>query len=97
MYTVCMAVVWDPAKAAANLEKHGIRFADAEPVLFDPLAITLEDVTAETEQRHVSIGADALGRTVVVVYAYRGTDVRLISARRATRKERRQYEEGIRL
>ncbi len=91
-----MAVTWDPDKAAANLEKHGIRFADAELVLFDPLAITLEDLTAVGEQRHVSLGADALGRLVVLVYTYRGEDARLISARRATRKERRQYEEGIR-
>ncbi len=97
MYIVCMVVVWDPDKAASNLEKHGIRFADAELVLFDPLAITLEDLTAEDEQRHTSLGGDALGRVLVVAFTYRDEDIRLISARRATRKERRQYEEGIRL
>ena len=97
MYIVCMGAVWDPGKAAANLRKHGIHFADAELVLFDPAATTLEDLSAAGEQRHVSLGTDALGRVLVVVYTYRDEEVRLISARRATRKERRQYEEGIRL
>jgi len=98
MYIVCMRAVWDPGKAAANQRKHGIRFADAELVLFDPAAITVEDFTAEDERRHVSLGADALGRVLVIVYTYSDQEeVRLISARRATRKERRQYEEGIRL
>lgn len=64
-------------------------------VLFDPHAITIEDLTASGERRHVSLGMDATGRVLVVVYAYRGEDVRLISARRATRRERRQYEEGV--
>ena len=90
-----MRVTWDPEKAATNLRKHRIRFADAELVLFDPQAITIEDFTAEGEQRHVSLGMDALGRLLVVVYAYRGDDIRLISARRATRAQRRQYEEGL--
>ncbi len=97
MYIVCMGAVWDPGKAAVNLGKHGVHFADAELVLFDPAAITLEDLTAQDERRYVSLGADALGRVLVVVYSHRGDEVRLISARRATRKERRQYEEGIRL
>ncbi len=96
MYRVCMSVVWDPNKAAANLEKHGVRFADAELVLFDSQAITLEDPAAEGEQRQVSLGRDGLDRVLVVVYTYRDEDTRLISARRATRRERRQYEEGIR-
>lgn len=90
-----MRVVWDPAKARANLLKHGVRFSDAEGVLFDPLAITREDVTSLAEQRFVTIGADSVGRVVVVVYAPRGETLRLISARRATRKERHQYAEGI--
>ena len=90
-----MDVSWDPAKAAANLEKHGVRFSDAESVLFDPEAVTVEDLTAEGEQRLVSLGMDALGRVLVVVYTYRGEDVRMISARRGTRRERRQYEERV--
>jgi uncharacterized DUF497 family protein len=90
-----MQVTWDPAKAQVNLLKHGIRFSDAEGVLFDPLAITLEDASAIGEQRHISIGRDTLRRTLVVVHAHRGDDIRLISARRATRRERLQYEEGV--
>lgn len=90
-----MRVVWDPQKAKANLRKHRIRFADAEGVLFDPRAITRQDPTAEGEQRFVSVGLDHLARALVVVYTYRGENVRLISGRRASRKERRQYEAGV--
>jgi uncharacterized protein len=91
-----MRAIWDPVKAKANLEKHGVRFSDAELVLYDPHGVTIEDSAAEGEQRHISIGLDAVGRILVVVYTYRGEDVRLISARLATRMERRYYEEGIR-
>ncbi len=90
-----MRVVWDPPKAKANLRRHGIRFADAEGALFDPHSITREDATVEGEQRFVSIGLDHVARVLVVVFAYRGENVRLISARRATRRERRQYEAGV--
>ncbi len=90
-----MPVVWDPRKARANLLKHGVRFADAEGVLFDPQAITIEEQAVEGERRFVSIGLDPAGRVLVVVYTYRGDDVRLISARRATRKERHQYEAAV--
>ena len=85
---------WDPVKAAPNLAKHGIRFADAELVLFDPQAITVEDLQAEGEQRFLSIGLDAVGRVLVIVYTYRSDGLRMISARRATRAERRQYDQG---
>lgn len=95
MYHVCMRVTWNPAKAKTNLAKHGIRFSDAELALFDLRALTMEDPTAEGEQRHVSIGADAVGRVLVLAYTYRGEEIRLISARRATRKERRAYEERV--
>ncbi|HKH43547.1 MAG TPA: BrnT family toxin [Thermoanaerobaculia bacterium] len=91
-----MRAVWDPDKAKANLEKHGVRFSDAELVLYDPYAVTVEDSVAQGEQRHLSVGLDAVGRILVVVYTYRGENVRLISARPATRRERQQYEEGIR-
>ena len=90
-----MPVTWDPQKAAANLAKHGVRFADAELVLYDPAGVTLEDIAAEGERRFVTIGLDAVGRLVVLAYTYRGGDIRLISARRATPRERRDYEEGI--
>jgi hypothetical protein len=83
---------WDAKKAAANLRKHGVDFVDAVPVLEDELALTTAD-DATGEERRVSVGADGLGRILVVVYTWRGEDrIRLISARRATPKERRQYE-----
>ena len=90
-----MRIVWDPAKADANLQKHGIRLSDAEGVLFDPNALTEADESAEGEQRFVSIGLDPPGRVLVVVHTFRGEDIRLISARRATRREGRAYEAGI--
>jgi len=92
-----MKVAWDPTKANANLLKHGVRFSDAEGVLFDPMALTREDVETESERRFVSIGMDHLARFVVVVFSSRGESARLISARRATRKERHQYAQRIRL
>ena len=60
-----------PEKARANLEKHGVRFSDAEVALFDSNAITVEDETSEGERRYVSIGLDALGRILVVVFSDR--------------------------
>ena len=90
-----MDVIWDPAKAEANLQKHGVRFSDAEAVLFDPLALSMEDEDAEGEDRFIAMGQDAVGRILVVVYTYRGNAIRLISARPATRKEINDYEKGI--
>ena len=87
--------MWDPDKARENLKKHGVRFSDAEMVLFDPSALTREDIASEGEQRFVTVGMDALGRILIVVYTYRDEDIRLISARSATKRERMQYEEGI--
>jgi hypothetical protein len=87
-----MKITFDPNKAATNYRKHGIRFSDAEPVLFDPLALTCEDKDADGEQRFVSIGVDAVGRVLVVVFTCRDEDIRLISARPATVKERECYE-----
>lgn len=95
MYTVSMNVTWDPEKAKINLYKHKIRFSDAEAVLFDPIALTREDDDTEYEQRFVSAGLDGLNRTLIVVYTYRDEGVHLISARQATPKEKRRYEEGI--
>ena len=83
-------VEWDPKKAAANLSKHRIDFADAATVLQDELAVTIEDDDGD-EERFVTIGEDALGRVLVVVYAWVGDEPRLISARKAEPRERRQY------
>ena len=87
-----MPVDQDPVKAAANLKKHGVSFADAEGVLFDPIALTIEDLGAVEEPRFVTIGLGSGGEVLVVVYTFRGDEPRLISARRATRKERKIYE-----
>jgi uncharacterized DUF497 family protein len=83
-------VEWDAEKARGNRRKHGVDFADAATALHDEMAITTPDDEPD-EHRFVTVGADALGR-VVIVYTWRGPRVRLISARRATRRERRQYE-----
>lgn len=83
---------FDPRKAAANLKKHGISFAEAEPVFYDALALTREDADATGEMRFVTVGADALGRILTVCWTGRGQDVRLISARLATVYERKCYE-----
>lgn len=90
-----MRVTWDPNKAEINFKKHKIRFSDAEMVLYDPFAMSLEEHVVETEQRFVTIGFDAVGRIIAVVYSCRADTIRLISARRATTTERKQYEKGI--
>ena len=91
-----MEIRWDPQKADANFRKHKIRFSDAETVLLDPMALTIEDQTIDQEHRFLSVGSDGLGRTLVIVYTYHGDTIRLISARKATTKERKYYEKGIR-
>jgi uncharacterized DUF497 family protein len=79
-------VEWDADKAAANLRKHRMDFADAATVLEDEAALTVPD-DAPDETRWVT-----LGRILVVVYTWRGERVRLVSARKANPSERRQYE-----
>lgn len=90
-----MSVSFDPKKDAANRRKHGMSLAEGDGVLSDPLALTIEDLSSRGEQRFVSIGTNVFGKTCVVVYALRGEDARIISVRRAERKEIRAYEEGI--
>jgi len=82
---------WDSKKAAANLRKHGIDFAEAATALEDERAITVIDDDLG-EDRFVTMGADALGRILVVVFTLRAPRIRLISARRADPRERRRYE-----
>ena len=82
---------FDPRKAAANLKKHGVAFADAEPVIYDERALTMDD-EVDGETRCVTIGRDALGRVLVVVWTERNDDVRMISARLAEAKEKQAYE-----
>ena len=88
-----MGYEWDPRKAKSNLRKHGVDFADAATVFSDDNALTIPDDYPD-EERFVTIGRDALGRILVVIYAWRGDDIRIISARRAAAHERHQYEEG---
>ena len=91
-YHVSVEFEWDGRKAASNVKDHGVDFADAATVLFDDLAITMADDSVDEEERYVTLGMDALGRCLVVVYTWRDETARLISARMATRSERRRYE-----
>ena len=87
-----MRFQYDPAKAASNLKKHGVSFADAEGVFFDPLAIHQLDPDSEDEERFVAVGMGSAGIILVVIYTLRNEEIRLISARRATRHEVKSYE-----
>lgn len=90
-----MEFEWDPAKAQENLRVHGVNFAVAAGV-FDNPYLEWEDLDAEGEQRFVATGMDGLGRLLVVVYTYRRGKRRLISARKATRKEGKEYAQRVR-
>ena len=85
---------WDKSKARQNEAKHGVSFVDTFAVFEDPNALTLDPIVSG-EERHVTIGMDAFGRVLVVVYTWRGDNIRVISARKATRSEVRQYEEEL--
>lgn len=82
----------DPAKDAANLTKHGVSFAEAASCLLDPMALVLEDVVAVHEARWILVGRNERGRLLTVVYTMRDDVPRLISARKATARERKAYE-----
>lgn len=89
-------VEWDERKAARNELDHKVRFEEAVTALMDPLAVTFFDEGATDEDREITVGHSALGRLLLVVHTERkGSVVRIISARKATRKERRTYEEGV--
>ena len=83
---------WDPNKAASNLKKHGVSFADAEGVFYDPLAIHQLDPDADDEERFVAVGVGSAGTILVVIYTLRGEEIRIISARHATQHEVKSYE-----
>ena len=86
---------WDEAKAGRNVEKHGVSFEEAATVFGDPLSLTIDDPEhSQEEARFVTVG-EAVGREItVVVHTERGRSIRIISARRATRRERSTYESG---
>lgn len=87
-----MEIEWDADKAVANFKKHGVRFEEAATSLLDPHALAQEDADSENETRWVLIGMSASARLLAVVYTLRDeTRIRLISARKATRKEAGYY------
>jgi uncharacterized DUF497 family protein len=91
-------VTWDAAKAAANIAKHGVTFAQAATVLLDPLALTVFDAAhSQEEERWFTLGTSSDGELLAVAHTYQDSgaapaQVRIISARPATRREREQYE-----
>lgn len=91
-----MIFEWDESKARSNLTKHGVAFEEAATVFGDPLSLTVRDpLHSDEEDRFVTIGVSSGFNTLVVVYADREDRVRIISARRATRAEVKNYETGI--
>jgi uncharacterized DUF497 family protein len=88
-----MQFEWDRDKAAANLKKHSVSFDEAVTVFYDPLSATLDDPDHSVgERRFITIGYSVRDRLLVVSYTQRGAFLRLISARRATAKERKRHE-----
>ncbi len=86
---------WDPRKAAANARKHGVTFEEAASVFGDPLAAIFTDEAHSTgELREIIIGHSERNRLLLVSFAERAERIRIISARSATRRERRDYEEN---
>jgi uncharacterized DUF497 family protein len=87
---------WDPEKAGFNLARHGVSFEEAMGAFRDPLSITILDPDhSEDEDRFVLTGRSSKGRLLVVVHTDRGSAIRIISARRATRREQRTYEQEV--
>ena len=90
-----MEFEWDPDKAAGNLVKHGVAFAEAGTVFGDPFALTYFDPDhSDEEDRYLTFGQSSDGRLLVVSHFDRGNRTRIISGRLATRRERKIYEEG---
>jgi hypothetical protein len=86
---------WDTAKAASNMRKHGVSFDEAGSVFLDQLAVSGPDPDHSVgESRYITFGVSSLGRLLAVSHTYRPGAIRIISARRVTRVERKIYEEG---
>lgn len=86
---------WDPEKAASNAKRHGVEFAEAATVFADPLELTIADPDhSEDESRFISLGCSTSGTLLVVSFTERENRIRIISARPATSRERRDYESG---
>ena len=94
-HNVQMHYEWDLSKAAANRQKHGVSFDEAASVFLDSLAISgLDPDSSIGERRYITFGHSSLGRLIAVFHTYRTGKIRIISARRTTRAERKLYEEG---
>ena len=90
-----MLYEWDPRKALANAKKHGVSFPEAATVFLDPLAVTFDDPDHSTiEQRSITIGRSNARRLPFISLSERNDCIRIIGARRATRKETYGYQEG---
>ena len=86
---------WDGAKAKSNLAKHEIGFEEAATVFGDTASLTIDDPDhSQSEMRFITIGKSHTAKVLVVVHTERGDNIRIISARRASRKERKVYEES---
>jgi uncharacterized DUF497 family protein len=96
MYNEVMKIEYNEQKAQGNLKKHGISFDEAEEALYDPFALVIEDDESVNEERFLLLGKSKKERVLMVVYALRHEDtIRIISARKATGKEKADYESGI--
>lgn len=90
-----LAFEWDESKAAMNRRKHGVTFEEASTVFADPLSVTIYDpVHSDGEDRYIVLGESQRRRLLVVVFTDRGDRIRIISARVASRRERKDYEKG---
>lgn len=86
---------WDESKAKANLAKHGVSFEEASTVFGDPLSLTISDPThSQVEDRFIVLGQSHQRKFLVVVHTERSDNIRIISARCASRRERKSYEES---
>lgn len=89
-----LSFTWDPRKDAANQRKHGVAFIEARTVFADVLSITIPDPAHSVqESRYLTVGSSERGRLLVVAHAEAGDEIRIISARPATRREQHAYEE----
>jgi uncharacterized protein len=91
-----MKFEWDKRKAVSNIKKHGVPFEESSTVFGDPLSLTIQDpIHSNKEERYVTIGLSAKFRIIVVIHTDRGDNIRIISARLATKGEKNNYEKGI--
>jgi uncharacterized protein len=84
-------IEFDPRKASSNFHKHGVSFDEAVTALFDPMVLCIEDPAVRGESRWVLVGVSRLARVLTVVYTLRNERIRIISARKSTRREVKDY------